>query len=201
MKMTSQTMLNRFSQKTISMAEHTKQLDLRPYNNLIYDWEIEYKGYWRGEDDIPEGFVDFHVYVDITEALVTARDKKTHKKLKRPGYKLTVTQNHAFPEMGWESYVVYDEEFKKDQLDKAFDAFQRELLNIQGWIIIAESRAKLIPEGKDVFECMHCGWVTDQLKDDITCIGCGKRYWSYNLLNKATCSQASESKSALQINR
>ena len=87
----------------------------------------------------------------------------------------------ALGEKEWESYITYEESFQMGQLKKAFDAFQRELLNIQSWIEIAESRARIIPQGNEVFECFHCGWVTDIWSDDITCKGCGKRYWSDRL--------------------
>jgi uncharacterized protein with PIN domain len=56
--------------------------------------------------------------------------------------------------------------------------FQREVLNVQNWAEIAESRVRLMPNQNDIFECLHCGWVTDIWSDDITCQGCGKRYWS-----------------------
>lgn len=67
---------------------------------------------------------------------MTARVK--NKKVKRPGYKLLITQNTLLPEEDWETIIVYEEEFKQDQLNKAIDIFQRELLNIQSWILIAE---------------------------------------------------------------
>ena len=70
-----------------------------------------------------------------------------------------------------------EEAFKQAEIRKAFDAFQRELINIHSWIEIAESRVRLISSEKDAFECPFCGWVTDELDDDITCHGCGKRFW------------------------
>jgi len=112
---------------------------------------------------------------------VTARDKKTYKKVKKPGYKVEIFQNVALPGQEWETYQCYEESFSKNKLDQAYDAFQREVLNIQTWIEVAESRAKLMPEGKAVFECMNCGWVTNQERDDIVCPGCGRRYWSEKL--------------------
>lgn len=176
--MTQQLMLSAFSQKTISMTESTKSL--RPWNNIIFDWDVDYLGYSRGPDE-PEGIVEYHVVVELSEALVNTRNPKTNKKVERPGYKLIITQNIAIEGRGWESYVVYEESFQKDKLKKAFDLFQREVLNIQGWTRIAESRFHLIPKGLDVFECVLCGWVTDVWSDDITCEGCGKRYWSEKL--------------------
>lgn len=180
--MSDQLMLSSFAQKTITAREATK--DFRRWNNLVIDWDVEYEGYHRAddcEDETPEGFIEFHVIVEITEALVNARDKKTYKKTKVPGYKLTITQNVALPESDWETWHVHDEEFIQKNLKKAIDAFQRELLNIQNWIKIANSRARLIPENKDAFECVFCGWVTDEIHDDITCLGCGKRFWSERL--------------------
>jgi hypothetical protein len=174
--MTAQLDLSGFSERTISIDKSMK--DFRPWNHLILDWEIEYQGYSRKDDEGAEGYIDFHVIVEIREAVVEARDPKTHKKLKKTGYKLTIIQNIAFPGKEWESLIAYEESFRMDQLRKAFDAFQRELLNIQCWVDIAESRARIIPQKNDVFECFHCGWVTDILDDDITCPGCGKRYWS-----------------------
>ena len=173
-----QLMLSSFSQKTISMGESTK--NFRPWNNIIFDWDVEYFGYSRGIDE-PEGIIEYHVIVELMEALVKARNPKTNKKIEMPGYKLIINQNMAFKGRGWESYVVYEEAFQKDKLKKAFDVFQREVLNIQGWIRIAESRLHLIPKGLDVFECSFCGWVTNAWSDDITCQGCGKRYWSDKL--------------------
>jgi Zn finger protein HypA/HybF involved in hydrogenase expression len=91
---------------------------------------------------------------------------------------MTVIQNIAFDGKECESNIAYEESFQMDQLKNAFDVFQRELLNIQCWVEIAESRARIIPQGNDEFECFHCGWVTDIWTDDIICPGCGKRYWS-----------------------
>jgi hypothetical protein len=175
--------LSAFSGKTISMDESTK--DFRPWNRTILDWEIEYRGYNRGEDG-PEGYIDFHVVVEINEAVIIARNPKTYKKVEKPGYKLSIFQNMAFEGKEWESYVVHEESFEKKKLKKAFDAFQRELMNIQCWVEIGESRARIIPQANDVFECFHCGWVTDIWADDIMCQGCGKRYWSERLWNRGT---------------
>lgn len=180
--MTDQLMLGAFCQKTIPVSEATK--DLRPYNRVILNWEVDYRGFSSKEPDEPQGYLDFHIYVSIKESLIRIRDQKTGKKVERPGYKLTVAQDMAFEGQKWESYLVHEESFKQTEIRKAFDAFQRELLNIQGWIDIAESRAKFIPSGKDAFECPFCGWVTDELEDDITCYGCGKRFWSESLLKR-----------------
>ncbi len=106
-----------------------------------------------------QGYIDFHVAVEIVDTLIRVKDKKTGKKVKRPGYTLIVFQNMALEDKEWESYIVNEESFKKDELKKAFDVFQREILNIQNWIEIAESRARLIPTGSAVFECWFCGWV------------------------------------------
>lgn len=171
--------LSAFSERTISMNKSME--DFRPWNHLILDWEIEYQGYSRRDDDGEEGYIDFHVIVEIREAVVNARDPKTHKKLKKHGYRLTIIQNIAFAGKEWESIIAYEESFQMDQLRKAFDVFQRELLNIQCWVDIAESRARIIPQENDIFECLHCGWVTDVWDDDIICQGCGKRYWSERL--------------------
>ena len=92
----------------------------------------------------------------------------------------------AFEGMPWESYVVYEECFPQNKLKKAFDVFEREVLNIQSCIRIAESRARVIPMANDVFECPCCGWVTDIWSEDITCNGCGKRFWSETLWSKAS---------------
>jgi hypothetical protein len=178
-KMITQSNLSAFSGKTVSMNELT--MGFRPWNKTILDWEIEYQGYSREDNESEEGLIDFKVIVEIKEALVPAKGPKRHKKFKRQGYILTVIQNMAPGGHEWESYIVYEESFQMDQLKKAFDVFQRELLNIQSWVEIAESRARIIPQGNDVFECFHCGWVTDIWSDDIMCKGCGKRYWSDRL--------------------
>jgi hypothetical protein len=179
-------MLTGFTRKTNSMGGHGKQREIQAYNNLVFDWDIDYQGYQRNDGDIPEGYIDFHLVIEIVEAIIKVRDEKTNKKVKRPGYKLTAYQNIVYPERQWQSYIIYDEEFKKEHLNKAFDVFQREVLNVQDWIAIAESRACLIPENKEAFECMFCGWVTDRMADDITCHGCGKRFWSEKIWSKRT---------------
>ena len=176
--MTNQLMLSQFTEKTISMDESTK--GFRPWNTVILDWEVEYRGYSRG-DSQQKGYLDFHVIVEMREALVSARKGNTYKKLERPGYKLTVTQERTFEGREQERSIVHEESFQKDQIKIAFDAFQREVINIQSWIKIAESRARIIPQENDIFECYCCGWVTDIWSDDITCQGCGKRYWSEKL--------------------
>jgi len=172
-------MLSSFASKTISMDESTR--GFRPWNNNVFDWDVEYQGYYK-EGDEHESYVDFHVLAEIRETLVKVRkDDKTYRKIEVPGYNLIITQNMALTGGEWESYVVYEEAFQKKQLRKAFDVFRREVLNIQGWIEIAESRARLMPDRADVFECVFCGWVTDTWTDDILCEGCGKRYWSDRL--------------------
>ena len=88
--MTIQLDLCAFGGKTISVADWTQ--DFRPWNRVVLDWEIEYSGYARGDEN-PKGYVHYHVIVELTEALVLVRKPKTYKKIERPGYKLTVTQN------------------------------------------------------------------------------------------------------------
>ena len=166
------------------MDEATK--DLRPWNMVVLEWDVEYCGYDRGENSETEGYVDFHVIVRIVEAQVDVRAKNKYPKVKKPGYKLAVTQNMASDSMPWESYVVYEDCFPQNQLKKAFDVFKRKVLNIQSWIEIAESRARIIPMANDVFECPFCGWVTDIWSNDITCRGCGKRFWSKRLWKKTS---------------
>jgi hypothetical protein len=175
-------MLTGFTKKAISLAQYNREHGIRGWNNLVYDWDVEFIGYQRSDDDSPQGYIKFHVIAEIVEVLVITRDKKNYKKTKVPGYKLTITQNMALPGHVCESLIVYEEDFMKNQFSKAIDAFQRELLNIQSWIEIAESRADLVPKNKDVFECPFCGWVKDSWQDDITCYGCGKRFWSKKLL-------------------
>lgn len=69
--MKSQLDLSSFSEKTISMDK--TMIDFRSWNHLILDWEIKYCGYLRG-DDVQEGYIDFHVVVEIREAMVEERD-------------------------------------------------------------------------------------------------------------------------------
>lgn len=176
--MPEQLMLSSFSAKTISLDEATK--DFRPWNNKIFDWEVEYQGYSQGEDEV-EGYIEFHIVAEIKEALVKTRKGKSHKKVEVPGYVVLITQNMVFESGEKESYVAYEESFTKTELKKAFDVFMLELLEIQTWIKIAESRSLLIPVKADVFECHCCGWVTDKWADDICCEGCGKRFWSRSL--------------------
>ncbi len=128
--------------------------------------------------------MDFHLIVQVFEAYVSARDEKTYRWVKVPGYKVVVTENVALPDEPWESWTIFEEGFKKKDLSKAIDVFQRELLNAQTIVLVAESRAKLIPKGKAVFECPFCGWVTDSFDYDTTCLGCGKRFWSEKMWDK-----------------
>jgi hypothetical protein len=155
----------------------------------FFTWDYEYQDYSREEDsswyeeynDIPEGYIECHVVIELYEALVKVRDKN-HKIVARPGYKLIVAQSVAYPDRAWETFLIHDEEYPGKKFKTAIDDFMNHILTVQDWITTAESRAKLIPEKKDVFECMHCGWVTDKCKDDIVCHGCGKRYWSEKLM-------------------
>lgn len=181
--MSEQQTLEGFSQKTIPLSELTS--DFRAWNRCLLDWDIEYQGYEREGEGEP-GYVDFSVRVEIREALVMAKNPQTHKKTERPGYKLTVTQGMSFNGLVIDPQIVHEESFQIDQLGKAFDAFQEELLQIQAWIEIAESRARLIPNQNDVFECLQCGWVTDIWSDDLMCQGCGRRYWSQRLWSRGS---------------
>lgn len=176
--MTTQQTLAGFSDKSIPIGESTS--DFRPWNRVILNWDIDYQGYQRdGEGE--EGYLDFQVCVVIRESLVRVKDPQTGKKKEKPGYGLTVFQSVASNGRELDSQVVYEEHFQMGEFPKAFDAFQREVLNVQTWVEIAESRAQLMPNQNDVFECLHCGWVTDTWSDDIICEGCGKRYWSEKL--------------------
>ncbi len=177
----SQQTLAGFSEKTLSMGESTS--DFRPWNRIVLEWDIDYQGYQR-EWDGEEGYLDFHVIVMIKEALVVGKYPQTGKKGEQPGYCLTVRQSMAFcgDDPDWQ--VISKEGFRRDDLKKAIDTFQREVLNVQDWIEIAESRARLIPNQNDLFECFHCGWVTDLYSDEIICPGCGKRYWSERMWNR-----------------
>lgn len=178
--------LSSFVTKWISMDEAMK--DFRPWNEIILDRDVKYQGYQRNKEGQPEGYIDFHVIAKIVEAVVDVKVKrngrKTPKKVKRPGYKLVVTQNVALPEMERITHILYEESFTENLLKKAFDVFQGEVTYLQSCIEIAESRAKLIPNRRDIFECPFCGWVTDEWSDDITCEGCGKRFWSQRLWNR-----------------
>ena len=158
--------------------------DFRLWDGTIIDWDVEFLGYTSSDnDDARSGFVDFHLIVQVFEAYVSARDEKSYKKIEVPGYRVIVTENIAFPDEPWESWTIFEEGFTKNDLPKAIDVFQRELLNAQTIILVAESRAKLLPAGDAVFECPFCGWVTDTMKDDTTCLGCGKRFWSEKMWN------------------
>ena len=158
--------------------------DFRLWDGVIVDWAAQFQGYASGDDDDGrEGYIDSHLIVQVFEAYVSARDEKTYKWVEVPGYKVVVTENVALPGEPWEYWTIFDEGYKKKDLSKAIDVFQRELLNAQTIILVAESRAKLIPTGKAVFECPFCGWVTDSEDDDTTCMGCGKRFWGEKMWN------------------
>jgi len=176
--MTTQPTLSDFAQKAISSSK--SMTDSRAWNRVVLDWDIAYQGYQR--DEQREGHVDFHVRVVIREALVRLKDPQTQKKRQMPGYSLTIFQTIAFDGDQSESLPIYEESFRMDDLPKAVDAFQRAVLTVQTWVEIAESRARVVPNQNDVFECFHCGWVTDIWSDEITCEGCGKRYWSEKAL-------------------
>jgi hypothetical protein len=158
--------------------------DFRLWDRVISDWDVEFQGYASGDDDdATPGYVDFHLVIQVFEAYVSARGQKTYKKVMVPGYKVVVTENVAFPGEDWETWTIFEEGFKKKDLPKAIDVFRRELLNAQGIILVAKSRAKLIPAGKTAFECPFCGWATDSDDDDTMCLGCGKRFWSEKMWN------------------
>jgi len=70
--MTNQLMLGAFCQKTIPVSEATK--DLRPYNRVVLDWAVDYRGFSRAEFDEPQGYIDFHIFVSIKESLIRIRD-------------------------------------------------------------------------------------------------------------------------------
>ena len=89
---------------------------------------------------------------------------------------MVVYQNVLMPGGDWDSYQVFGEEFVKDRLCTAVDAFMRETIIMQSWIEVAESRAKLIPADKAAFECPFCGWVTDSEDDDSTCLAAGNGF-------------------------
>jgi hypothetical protein len=156
--------------------------DFRPWNRVVLDWTIDYQGYQR--DEQREGHVDFHVRVVIREALVRLKGTQTQKKRKMPGYSLTIFQVIAFDGDLRDPQVVFEELFRADELPKAVDAFQQQVLNVQTWVEIAESRARVMWNQNDVFECFHCGWVTDIWSDEITCEGCGKRYRAERMWSK-----------------
>jgi len=156
--MTTQQTLGAFSEKTLSLSKETS--DSRPWNRVILDWDIDYQGYQKDVEG-EEGFLDFHVHVIIRETLVRVKDPQTTKKKEKTGYSLTVSQSVALNGHGLDSQVVNEEYFQVHELPKAFDVFQREVLNVQTWVDIAGSRARLIPMQNVVFECFHCGCVTD----------------------------------------
>jgi hypothetical protein len=178
--MTTQPTLSDFAQKTISFGKAMR--DFRAWNRVILDWDIAYQGYQR--DEQREGHVDFHVQVVIREASVRLKDSQTQKMRKMPGYSLAIFQVIALGGDQSESLTVYEESFRINELPKAFDAFQQSVLTVQTWAEIAESRARVMPNQNDVFECFHCGWATDIWSDEITCEGCGKRYWSERMWSK-----------------
>ena len=176
--MTTQPTLSDFAQKAISSSNSLP--NSRDWNRVVLDWDIDYQGYQR--DEQREGHVDFHVRVVLREALVRLKDLQTQTKRQMPGYSLTIFQTVSFDTDRRDSHVIFEELFRADELPKAVDAFQQAVLNVQTWADIAESRARVMPNQNDVFECFHCGWVTDIWSDEITCEGCGKRYWSEKAL-------------------
>jgi len=178
--MTTQPTLSDFAQKTVSTSKSLS--DFRPWNCVVLDCDIAYQGYQR--DEQREGIVDFHVRVVIREAMVRLKDPQTYKKRKMPGYSLKIFQLIAFDGDRSDSLIVFEELFRADELPKAVDAFQQQVLSAQTWVEIAESRARVMWNQNDVFECFHCGWVTDIWSDEILCEGCGKRYWSERMWSK-----------------
>lgn len=125
----------------------------------------------------------FHVKAEIVEALVKCKVKKGRKKVMVQGYQFIIIQDMVSPGNNREKLIAYEQLFQKNQLREAFDVFQREIMNIQAWIRIAESRARFIHKKIDMCEYPFCRWVTDSWKDDISCGGCGKRFWSEKMWN------------------
>lgn len=107
--MTIQQTLSMFTEKAIAVCEANK--DFRRWDKVVLEWDVEYCGYDRGENNEEEGHVDFHVIVRIVEAMVDVRVRNKHRKVEKPGYKLAVTQNMASDGMPWENYVAHDECF------------------------------------------------------------------------------------------
>ena len=66
--------LSSFSEKTVSLAESTK--DFRPWDKTVNDWEIKYHGYVR-EEGGPKGFIECHVTVEIKESVIQIISPKT----------------------------------------------------------------------------------------------------------------------------
>jgi hypothetical protein len=180
--MTTQQTLAGFSEKTRSVSNSMS--GFRAWNRVILEWDIDYHGHHRNEDR--DWHVDFHVRVFIKEAMIRLKDPLTRKKKEMPGYSLIVFHSMALDGAQPDSEIVYEEPFRINQLPKAFDAFQQEVLNVQSWVEIAESRARLMPKQNDLFECFHCGWVTDIWSEDILCEGCGKRYRSERVWGEET---------------
>ncbi len=179
--MTEQMMLSAYSQKTITMDQSID--GFRRWNRKIVDWDIDYRGYSteNGGD-----FIDFHVAVELREAIVKVRVEKGagKKKVDRAGYRLTVFQAFVIGENEPEGFICSQEDFALYQKAKAVDVFEREIMNIQNWVMIAELRSELIPAAKAVFECPFCGWVTDTWSPDISCMGCGKRFWAKEMWSR-----------------
>ncbi len=189
--MTEQLMLSAFSAKTIAMDQSNE--GFRPWNNKALVWNLAYRGYFDEGDGGIHGLMDFFVEVELREAVIKVRSKTSarNKKVERPGYRLTITQSfiiHQGEESAPETFIAYQEDFALHEKRKAVDVFAREIMNIQGWAMIAESRALFIPSGRAVFECPFCGWVTDSWNRDICCDGCGKRFWSKEMWSQMPAS-------------
>jgi hypothetical protein len=185
--MAEQLMLSSFGKKTTTLSEVTT--DLQPWNNVIYDWDIEFWGYGGGEFSEQEGHIQYTVNICIKEALVKLIDKKKKKRVEQPGYIVEGNADMLQPEGSSIEFDVYHKVYPKKDLAQAYDSFMDAVLVVQGMITIAESRAALIPIGKVVFECPFCGWCYDKDEDDTSCQGCGKRFWSEKLLRGESKSQ------------
>jgi hypothetical protein len=176
----SQLMLHSFKEKEISVEKATE--DLKPYNNVILDWEIECKDFMSEDIGSDEGkIIKRHIKVVMKESLVKARNEKG-KRIEVPGYKVfSVEDVYDDKDRLVDGFISLSEDFKEKDKKKATDCFMEYILTIQNWIMIAESRAKSKPDNKQQFECLNCGWCSEvpleetEFKD--TCLGCGRRYW------------------------
>jgi len=172
--------LTNFEKKTISpnaLWQRDQEADLA---SRLLDWVVCYNGYKRADfhEEESEGVVKFTVRVMLEQAFIRTWDKRLRKRTTKPGYRIVMCQLVVFPD--GDKITLPDEVIQEVGLRykaRAVDAFTREIMNVQCWITIAESRARLIPKKRDWFECPFCGWVTDEESSDVMCQGCGKRFW------------------------
>lgn len=152
----------------------------RGFSSQLLVWEVEYIDYQRSDPEIEavQGYVLSEARIELREALIRRWNPQARKKTQWPGFVVSVSKKITYPDgpvTNLKDCIL--NESKLSEKTKAVDAFRNAVLNVESWILIAQARVRLIPRELDALECMGCGWVTDDASEDITCPGCGNKFW------------------------